>query len=366
MPPQFAMGRPPPQRLSERVRKRSKHIPYQHARGPPFLLSPNQTTDFVLTWTLARFPQKSYQAITELHKLLAPPTPTHPKFYVWTPEQRKKLSGIVLQTIKLRWIFRRFYLQYITQKIKCRNKLSDQGEGALDPITFEPISWPCWITDLRQRARYDFECKSLAKVWSSNLLQHDGLFLEPRFPINPLTNLPVNLLTLHTAFKRMKRYGALDWVLSSFESCHYDLNKWKQKFAGPLYIESIQKVFADKESYDRLDMLLDFAELQYDTNGMDFPKAMFKWIFKSPLVEEYARLWVKECKAFYIKKYSLVDKDDVEDLEIATSVECAYLLEIPTIVKVMYEKEVGKRNERNRLIITTGTFRIIRYPAGND
>jgi hypothetical protein len=107
-------------------------------------------------------------------------------------------------------------------------------------------------------------------------------------------------------------------------------------------------------------MLMDFAELQFDCSGLDFPKRMFKWIFESPLVQEYARLWVKECKRFYIKKHSLVDKDELGDLEANTSVECAYLLEIPTIVKVMYDKEVEKRHG-SRVI----QFRIIRNTNPN-
>jgi len=353
----FALGVPNPTPRRERHQRRLKaksktQIP--NPPKPPFLLSPFKKYDFSVQIILNSFPQKGYQALTELHKLLAPPSPGHPKFYGWTPAQKKAIADAVHETIRCRWIFRRFYLTYLQNKLKVMNNKSD--EGTLDPITMEPISWPVWIIDLKNKAKYEFEQASLAKAWSKNLLQHDGVFVEPRLPTNPLTNLPLNTLQIHCAMKIMKRRGNLDWVLSSFQSCGYDLETWQIKFSAPLHIESLERIFADKHSYDRLDMLMDFAELQFECSGLDFPKRMFKWIFESPLVEEYARLWVKECKRFYIKKQSLLDKDDLGDLEANTSVECAYLLEIPTIVKVMYEKELEKRNGSSRVI----QFRIIR------
>lgn len=351
----FAIGRPGPSReprtrRNQRLQSRT-HTP--HLPKPPFLLSPSKRYEFAIQFTLNSFPQKGYQALTELHKLLAPPCVSHPKLYLWTPAQLKTLSHAVHETIRCRWVFRRFYLKYLERKLKVMNNVANESDercGTLDPITLEPISWPVFIIDIKSKAKYEFEQASLARAWSKNLLQHDGMFVEPRLPTNPLTNLPLNTLQLHQAMKIMKRRGNLDWVLSSFQACSYDLEKWQTKFAGALYIESLERIFADKHSFDRLDLLLDFAELQFDCNGLDFPKEMFKWVFRSPIVEDYAKLWVKECKTFYIKKHSLVDKDEQDDLEANTSVDCAYLLEVPTIVKVMYTKEVEKRNERYRPI----------------
>lgn len=351
---QFAMGVPDPTRTRPRRSRAKKSKPsIHHPSKPPFLLSPLKRYSFAVQFALNGFPQKAYQALTELHKILAPPSTGHPKLYLWSPDQCKELSDAVHETIRCRWIFRRFYLRFLYSKLKVMNNIvneSDERCGTLDPITLEPISWPVWIIDLKNKAKYEFEQASLAKAWSKNLLQHDGMFIEPRLPTNPLTNLPLNILQIHEALRVMKRRGNLDWVLSSFQSCQYDLETWQTKFGGALYIENLDRIFADKNSYDRKDMLLDFAELQFDCCGLDFPKRMFRWIFDSSLVEEYAKLWAKECKRFYVKKYSLVDKDELGDLEANTSVECAYLLEIPTIVKVLYDKEIEKRYGCNRVI----------------
>jgi hypothetical protein len=359
----FAIGRASPNSVRARrevQRSKLKSKPYTpQSPRPPFLLTPSflmgpsKKYDFAIQFALNSFPQKGYQAITALNKLLAPSCPEHTKLYLWTPAQVKALTEAVHKTIHCRWVFRRFYLRFLYRKLKIMNREANESDercGTLDPITLEPISWPVCIIDIKQKAKYEFEQASLAKAWSKNLLQHDGLFVEPRLPTNPLTNLPLNILQIHQAMKIMKRRGNLDWVLSSFQVCSYDLEKWQTKFGTALQIESLERIFADKHSYDCQELLVEFADYQFDCNGLDFPIQMFRWIFRSPLVEEYAKLWVKECKKFYIKKYSMTDKDDLGDLEAETSVTCSYLLEIPTIVKVMYTKEVEKRDERRRVI----------------
>jgi hypothetical protein len=95
---------------------------------------------------------------------------------------------------------------------------------------------------------------------------------------------------------------------------------------------------------------------------------MFKWIFcAASQVAEYADLWVKACKKFYIEKYSIHEKEDIEDLEIRTSILNAYLIEIPTIVKVLYSKYLENRNGRrriqNRVLVRSGN---IALPAAGE
>lgn len=367
----FALGKPLPPEEQERRRdfqrklklrkKKKRSVPVvQKPKLPQFRLSPNKDYGTIVNWTLASFPQKSYAAITQLHKLLAPPTKEKPKLYLWSPKHAKALTDAVNETIRCRRLFRAFYLHYLYKKSRRINNQDEDG-CIIDPISLEPISWPVWIVSLKQRAIHEFEQKSLARSWSNNLLQHDGVFSEPRFPTNPLTNLPLNILQVHCAMKVLKRRGNLDWVLSSFASCQYDLNKWKQKFGGALYIEHLEKIFNDEHSYHREEMLMDFAELQFEYHDIIFPRRMFKWIFNSSLVQDYAKLWSKECKQFYVKKYALLDKNGMDDLEVDTSIRCAYLTQIPGIVKQLYYREVENVRRRNLHITTTfGERRIVR------
>ena len=95
-------------------------------------------------------------------------------------------------------------------------------------MTMESIKQPVEIYDIYNKAIYTFETKSLARAWKSNLLHHDGVFPEPKFPINPLTNLRLSLLQLHLALQTIRKTGHIDWVLDSFASSNYDLISWEK------------------------------------------------------------------------------------------------------------------------------------------
>ncbi len=218
-------------------------------------------------------------------------------------------------------------------------------------MTMEAIKQPVEIYDLYNKAIYTFEAKSLARAWKSNLLNHDGVFPEPKFPVNPFTNLKLQTLQVHTSCKAIRKAGHIDWVLDSFASCYYNLGDWNKKFNIPLKVESLTSILADKSCYDRFDLVMDFAELQHELHGIDFPKKMFEWIFSKHEVDDYAEIWIRACKKYYIEKYTIIDKDDLEDLEIRSSIINAYLIEIPVIVKLMYNKylERTQRNGRRRV-----------------
>jgi hypothetical protein len=105
---------------------------------------------------------------------------------------------------------------------------------------------------------------------------------------------------------------------------------------------------------------MDFAELQYELQGIDFPKKLFEWIFSKHEVDDYAEIWIRACKKYYVEKYTITDKDDLEDLEVRSSVINAYLIEVPKIVQVLYEKYLertqrnGRRRIQNRIILRIG------------
>jgi hypothetical protein len=89
----------------------------------------------------------------------------------------------------------------------------------------------------------------------------------------------------------------------------------------------LNSILADKSSYDRFDIVMDFAELQFDLQGIDFPKRMFQWIFLKQEADEYAEIWIRACRKYYVEKYTLTEKDDIEDLDVRSSVINEYLVE---------------------------------------
>lgn len=339
---QFSMGRIPRRSNEQRRRLRNPKPAKKSGKNSPesntksaFPLSPTKTYSFVVNFALSGFPRSSVQAVQHFHKLIAPPLQTN--FFSLKPADIQQISKAFFENIQARWAFRKLVLQFLQRKFKQVNDV--------DPMTLEPFQHPIDIHSFPTKSIYRFESKSLANAWKSNLLAHDGIFPEPKFPLNPLTNLPFNLLQIHTAQKQMKANGHTNWILESFSSCCYNLPRWQKKFTIPLRLETIQQVFDDKSSFDRYDMLMDFVELQHEYHDISFNKGLYKWIFQSRYAEEYANLWVKACKKFYLEKFAITEKEDLEDLEIRTSVWNAYLMEVPQIVKIMYYKYLDKKRE---------------------
>jgi hypothetical protein len=322
---------------------------------PAFPLSFQKHYDFSTNFLLGGFPRSSVQAVLHFQKLIAPPE--KPNLFSIKSEDIRKLAAAFYENIRARWQFRRLVLAWRLHRCK---KINEE-----DPMTLEAIKQPVELYDLYNKAIYTFEAKSLARAWKSNLLNHDGAFPEPKYPLNPLINLSVNLLQIHTALKTIRQTGHIDWVLDSFASCQYNLTSWNKKFGVPLKIESLTSLLADKSSYDRYDMLMDFAELQYEYQGISFPKKMFEWIFLKHEVEDYVDLWIRACKKFYVEKYTIMDKEDLEDLEIRSSITNAYLVEVPEPVKLMYQKYVERfhvyrrRRVQNRVLVPGGGDRAL-------
>ena len=362
----FAMGRPPYNTLEEkeaylkqwkraktrdalekkrRLAKQNRKVPVRrstHPRRPAFPLTPamGKQYGFFLEWILHYFPKNSIQAIQHFHTIIAPPLPGSKKLYLMTRDDISSIGRAFLTQLRCRWSFRAFLNIYLSRKSKKINEC--------DPITLEPFKHPITIMNLNTRSIYVFESKMLAKMWSTNLLQHDGLFMEPRSPINPFTNLPFNDLQLAQGIQQLRKNGHLDWVLETFAACHFDMKRWQQKFGVSLRVEAIQNVFADKNSIDRYDMLIDFIEMQHEFHAQRFDKKFYEWILHSPETVDFAHLWSLECRRYYIDKYTAWDKEDIDDLEVRTSIYCSKLVETPEIIKKVYENFLeSKRKKRN-------------------
>jgi hypothetical protein len=278
---------------------------------------------------------------------MAPPLPncTTPKIFQWTPEQLKTLYDAFYENLKARWAFRRLWVLYLLKKTKA------VSEG-VDPITLEPIEKKVSVHSLKGRAIYDFEAKSIAKTWTANLLHNDGLFHEPRYPTNPFTNLPLTLLQVHTGINAIRSANQCNWILESFSDCQCDLERWTKKFSTPLRMECLKRVFNDEDTYERNETILDFIELQHDYHGIDFNLKMYRWIFLNPVTKDFVNLWANECKKFYIEKYAIPDKDDLETLEIKTSIATGYLMEIPSVIRLLYRKHLEEQNVSRRSVQT--------------
>ena len=194
---------------------------------------------------------------------------------------------------------------------------------------------------------------SLMNHWTSLLLSHDDFFIEPRFPTNPYTNLPVDILSIKHAINRLRATSNTNWVLESFASCQYNLTTWESRFEQPLNIEAIKNTLKDKSSRDRTEYLVDFAEKQFYEHMTTFDKNMFTWLFKTHPISEYERSWEKLCTQFYIDKTLTKNTELLQKQQDLVTARCKRLTDIPPEIKTEWarKKTQTKRSRQSVEVI---------------
>jgi len=286
--------------------------------------------DRVTTSILHKLPLNLRLAQRKLHIMLTPPTAKAMKFFPWSQEQINELHQLFQQQIRFRFQMKRLVLHYLQRKSKVMNET--------DPITMEPPSQAVSLYAPNVKSIYQFEAKSLAHHWTTLLLGHDDFFVEPRFPTNPYTNLPVDILSLKNAIASLRRHGHLNWILESFASCKFNPTKWEVQFEHPLKIEAIRSTLRDKSSRDRLDYLVEFADKQFYEHMVTFNKHLFTWIFKEYPMSQYERSWETLCAQYYINRMTTSNTEILERLQEAIVTKSKRLLDVPPEIKEAWEK----------------------------
>jgi hypothetical protein len=118
------------------------------------------------------------------------------------------------------------------------------------------------------------------------------------------------------------------------------------QFDLPLRIEAIRSTLKDKESRDRLDYLVDFADKQFYENMVSFNKNLFTWIFKQNPISDYERSWETLCAQYYINKITNSNTELLQRLQDAIVVKSKRLMDVPPEIREAWEKS------RTRIRIT--------------
>ena len=315
--------------------------------------------DRIITSILHKLPSNLRLAQRKLNIMLTPPTAKVTKFFPWSQEQIKELHQLFQQQIQFRFQMKRLVLRYLQRKSKIMNEA--------DPITMEPPTQAVSLYAPNVKSIYQFEARSLAHHWTTLLLGHDDFFVEPRFPTNPFTNLPVDILSLKNAIAALRQHGHLNWILESFASCKVNPTKWEMQVDLPLRIEAIRSTLKDKGSRDRLDYLVEFADKQFYENMVTFNKNLFTWIFKEHPMSQYERSWETLCAQYYINRITTSNSEILERLQEAIVVKSKRLMDVPPEIKEAWDKTRTRIRITRRLsvidvpipqfIITTGVRR---------
>lgn len=286
----------PKKRKAEKLRKLKQNSKTKKKIPQKFFFIPLDISQKT-KWKLRFFPMSSVKAIQELEKIN-----THKVFtFQETNESKKELEESVKKILDVRWKLRRLIIFWKYKKCKPANDV--------DPITMENILEPIKLYNISLKIYYQFEAKTLSEYWRISLRESDGLIPTPKWPRNPLTNLPICRKTLDTICDQLLQKGYTDSYLTSLAETKFNILLWKSIYQIPLRLNAVKNTFQNTNSRDCMDYTYDYIELQCQIHQIQFSKPFFDWIFyknKNKVIQEKAdnisKLWIKYCKDFYEKE----------------------------------------------------------------
>jgi hypothetical protein len=306
-----------------------------------FFFLPTEVTQKT-RWKLYFFPFSSVKAIQHLEDILSGKTFTFQE----TDESKKELEICIRTLVDLRWKFRRLVLAWRYKNCKAANEF--------DPITMEPIQDCIKIYNIPLKMYYQFEAKSLSEYWRISLKESDGLIPTPKWPRNPLTNLPIYKKTLYTISEFLLSKGYTDSFLASLTETKFNMILWKSMYQIPLRLNAVKNTFSNKRSYDCLEYTYDYIELQCQIHSESFNKPFYDWIFykrKKPQIEEKAKVlsnqWINYCKDFHEKDILNPERSEFSKELAKTYPLIKNLLKATSLLYRFYYESISER--RNAL-----------------
>ncbi len=301
-------------------------------------------------WKLYFFPFSSCKAIQHLEDILSGKTFTFQE----TTESKKELETCVRTLVDIRWKFRRLVLAWRYKKCKAANEL--------DPITMEPIQDTIKVYNIPLKMYYQFEAKSLSEYWRISLKESDGLIPTPKWPRNPLTNLPIYKKTLGSVCEILLTKGYTDSFLSSLAETRFNIGLWKSMYQIPLRLNAVKNTFANKRSYDCMEYTYDYIELQCQIHLETFNKYFYDWIFykrKKPCLEEKASTignqWIKYCKDFHEKDILNPERSEFSKELAKTYPHVKNLLKATSLLLRFYYESIAERNAARNISQATSS-----------
>ena len=301
---------------------------------------PFYPVDLINTWRFNRLPESPIRALCAFDKITEPyKIPGHePIYLLTTKDEVLKAKDLLYHQIRIRALFKKAVSKWLVTRLKKVNEV--------DPITLEVPINPIRYSNLSTRVSYLFDATSLEKSWKMNLYTNDGLFTDPRWPTNPLTNLDIPVDVFPLLYKELTNKIPVDWTLSSLADCKFNFTVWKQLYEVPLKKKAIERVFKDYTSDDCKEYSLDFIEACYIYHNEIFDESMFKWLFTQSDAVSYIEKWIKLSKDYYNILITVNDQKELGLLKNTLWAGSNRLLKVPVKLIDLYETYIKSISRR--------------------
>jgi hypothetical protein len=170
-----------------------------------------------------------------------------------------------------------------------------------DIVTFEAPTNPIILYDWTSKHKYVFEASTLVKCITERLEVAVNLFIKPKEPVNPFTNVPLTYGQLHFLIHELLKRGRSNWILLAFSSSGYDLETFLKHHRQSLQFYTIRKEFGVTLSETAKLCVSSFREDRYEhVNSYYYVNHIWDWAIETIPNHPDVAVWINLTRRYYM------------------------------------------------------------------
>lgn len=220
---------------------------------------------------------------------------TNRDFVLWYNQTQyatyNNVSILLNKNQRLRQLFKTLLTAWRIQRLRLANEN--------DPITLSKPEIPITIYSFELAIKYVYDAETLARDIDKKLLNNDGMFPNPVFPKNTLTNVEYTMPQLLSIWHKCKKAGFTSWAFEAFRLVKFDIDKFLLYHNRILRVNAMRSVLKNSDDIDHFDTLNDFIMLHHDHHSIKPVEVTYKRFIKSYPDEPIIVLWRNLCGKWY-------------------------------------------------------------------
>ena len=164
---------------------------------------------------------------------------------------------------QFRWAMKRLIYRWRVSKCRAANE-EDVVTGEVPEKLVEMYDWP-------QRCKYVFEAATVFRDYLTKIQNASGLFVIPKLPRNPFTNMELTYGQLHFTIAALIKHGYNHWSFDAMKKCDYSMDIFRDVYAHPLKYDNLKNVFKRPTDAECVDIVYDFISDEYYYHNIEQP-----------------------------------------------------------------------------------------------
>jgi len=170
-----------------------------------------------------------------------------------------------------------------------------------DIVTFEAPTNPIILYDWTSKHKYVFEASTLMKCITERLEVAVNLFIKPKMPVNPFTNVPLTYGQLHFLIHELLKRGRSNWILLAFSSSGYDLETFLKHHRQSLQFYTIRKEFGVTLSETAKLCVSSFRDDRYEhVSSYYYVNHIWDWAIETIPNHPDVAVWINLTRRYYM------------------------------------------------------------------